>query len=116
MINILPHEKVDVLSKYREKLDELEVIKFTGTVERIVGLTIESLGPSVRYGDMCKIKTGPSQYLYAEVVGFNRNRVVLMPIGDMKGVVSGAEVYAVGGSLMVPVGKELLGQGYFRNR
>lgn len=110
MINILPHEKVDILSKYKEIIDEVEVIKFTGHVERIVGLTIESVGPAVKYGDLCRIKTGASQYLYTEVVGFNRNRVILMPIGDMKGVVPGAEVYAVGTSLMVPVGKELLGR------
>lgn len=110
MINILPHEKVDILSKYREIIDEVEVIKFTGHVERIVGLTIESVGPAVRYGDLCRIKTGPSQYLYAEVVGFHRSRVILMPIGDMRGVVPGAEVYAVGTSLMVPVGDELLGR------
>lgn len=110
MINILPHEKVDILSKYKEIIDDVEVIKFTGHVERIVGLTIESVGPAVKYGDLCRIKTGESQYLYTEVVGFNRNRVILMPIGDMKGVVPGAEVYAVGTSLMVPVGKELLGR------
>ncbi len=110
MINILPHEKVDILSKYKEIIDEVEVIKFTGHVERIVGLTIESVGPAVKYGDLCRIKTGESQYLYTEVVGFNRNRVILMPIGDMKGVVPGAEVYAVGTSLMVPVGRELLGR------
>ena len=79
-------------------------------MERIIGLTIESVGPAVKYGDLCKIKTGDSQYLYTEVVGFNRNRVILMPIGDMKGVVPGAEVYAVGTSLMVPVGRELLGR------
>jgi len=110
LINILPHEKVDILSKYKEIIDEVEVIKFTGHVERIVGLTIESVGPAVKYGDLCRIKTGESQYLYTEVVGFNRNRVILMPIGDMKGVVPGAEVYAVGTSLMVPVGRELLGR------
>ncbi len=110
MINILPHEKVDILTKYKEIIDEVEVIKFTGHVERIIGLTIESVGPAVKYGDLCKIKTGESQYLYTEVVGFNRNRVILMPIGEMKGVVPGAEVYAVGTSLMVPVGKELLGR------
>ena len=110
MINILPYERVDVLSKYKELIDELEVVKFAGTVERIVGLTIESVGPAVKYGDLCKIKTGMSQYLYAEVVGFNRNRVILMPIGDMKGVVAGAEVYAVGTSLMASVGPELLGR------
>jgi flagellum-specific ATP synthase len=110
LINILPHEKVDILYKYKEIIDEVEVIKFTGHVERIIGLTIESVGPAVKYGDLCRIKTGESQYLYTEVVGFNRNRVILMPIGDMKGVVPGAEVYAVGTSLMVPVGKELLGR------
>jgi len=110
LINILPHEKIDVLSKYKELIDELEVVKFTGTVEKIVGLRIESVGPDVKYGDLCKIKTGQSQYLYAEVVGFNRNRVILMPIGDMKGVVAGAEVYSVGTSLTASVGPELLGR------
>ena len=110
MIKILPHEKVDILSKYKQIIEDIDVIKFSGKVERIVGLTIESVGPAVRYGDLCRIKTGESQYLYAEVVGFNRNRVILMPIGEMKGVVPGAEVYAVGTSLTVPVGKELLGR------
>lgn len=110
MIKILPHEKVDILTKYKQIIEDIDVIKFSGKVERIVGLTIESVGPAVRYGDLCRIKTGDSQYLYAEVVGFNRNRVILMPIGEMKGVVPGAEVYAVGTSLTVPVGKELLGR------
>jgi len=110
LIKILPHEKVDILSKYKQIIEDIDVIKFSGKVERIVGLIIESVGPAVRYGDLCRIKTGESQYLYAEVVGFNRNRVILMPIGEMKGVVPGAEVYAVGTSLTVPVGKELLGR------
>ncbi len=110
MIKVLPHEKVDVLSKYRRVLDEVDVIKFTGRVERIVGLTIEAVGPAVKYGDLCRIKVAPGEYLLTEVVGFNRNRVILMPIGDMKGVVPGAEVYAAGSALMVPVGEELLGR------
>jgi len=110
LIKILPYEKVDILSRYKQIVDEIDVIKFSGKVERIVGLTIESVGPAVRYGDLCRIKIGESEYLYAEVVGFNRNRVILMAIGDMKGVVPGAEVYAVGTSLTVPVGKGLLGR------
>ncbi len=110
MIKILPHEKVDVLSKYKKVIEDIDVVTFTGKVERIVGLTIESVGPSVRYGDMCKIRIERGEYLYAEVVGFNKNRVILMPIGDMKGVVPGAEVYAAGSALMVPVGPELLGR------
>jgi len=110
MIKILPHEKVDILSKYKDIIEELETIKYTGRVERIVGLTIESIGPDVKYGELCKIRLDHGEYLFAEVVGFNRNRVILMPIGDMKGIVPGADVIAAGSALMVPVGDELLGR------
>ncbi len=110
MIKILPHEKVDILSKYKRLIDETDIIHFTGRVERIIGLTIESIGPEVKMGEICKVKLGPGKYLYTEVVGFNRNRVILMPIGEMRGVTPGADVIAMGSSLMVPVGDELLGR------
>lgn len=110
MIKILPHEKVDILTKYKDIIEELDPIRNTGRVERVVGLTIESIGPDVQYGELCKIRLDRGEYLFAEVVGFNRNRVVLMPIGDMKGIVPGADVIAAGSALMVPVGSELLGR------
>ncbi|MFC1669054.1 flagellar protein export ATPase FliI [Spirochaetota bacterium] len=110
MIKILPHEHVDVLSKYKNILEDIDVLQSTGKVERIVGLTIESSGPDVKYGDLCKIKISQSEYLYAEVVGFKDNRVILMPIGDMQGIVPGTEVYSAGSSLMVPVSRGLLGR------
>jgi len=110
MIKILPHEKIDILSKYKQVVEEVDVVKFTGKVDRVVGLTIESIGPAVKYGDLCKIQIARGEYLLAEVVGFNRNRVILMPIGEMTGVVPGADVFAAGSALMVPVGEELLGR------
>ncbi len=110
MIKILPHEKVDILTKYKDIIEELDPIRHTGKVERVVGLTIESIGPDVQYGELCKIRLDRGEYLFAEVVGFNRNRVVLMPIGDMKGIVPGADVIAAGSALMVPVGDQLLGR------
>ncbi len=110
MIKILPHEKVDILSKYKKLIDETEVIHSTGKVDKIVGLTIESSGPAVQFGEICKIRLGAGKYLYAEVVGFHKNRVILMPIGDMRGVVPGAEVIAAGTQLTVPVGPQLLGR------
>jgi flagellum-specific ATP synthase len=110
MIKILPHERIDVLSRYKKILEETDPIQFTGRVERIVGLTIESIGPVVKYGDLCRIKITDGEYLHAEVVGFNKNRIILMPIGEMQGVVPGAQVFAAGSSLMVPVGEGLLGR------
>ena len=110
MIKILPHERVDVLSKYKDIIEKTDFIQLTGRVERVVGLTIEALGPVVRHGELCRIQLEDDEYLYAEVVGFNKNRIILMPVGEMKGVIAGAEVRAAGSSLMVPVGEELLGR------
>ena len=110
MIKILPYESMDVLSKYKDVIEDADVVKFTGRVERIAGLTIEANGPVVHQGELCKIRLEGNKYLFAEVVGFNQNKIILMPIGDTKGVISGAEVIAVGSSLMVPVGNELLGR------
>jgi flagellum-specific ATP synthase len=110
MVRILPHDKVDVLSKYLDIIDEIDVVRRTGKVERIAGLTIESAGPAVKYGELCKIKLESGEYLYAEVVGLNKNRLVLMPIGDMKGVTVGAQVIDAGSAMTVPVGEALLGR------
>jgi flagellum-specific ATP synthase len=111
MIKILPHERPDILSKYTQIINETDTIRHTGTVDRIVGLTIESIGPDVRYGDVCRISTGKDDFIFAEVVGFrSKNTPVLMPIGDMRGVVPGATVSSAGSALMVPVGPELLGR------
>lgn len=110
MIRILPHERVDVISKYKDLVEEIDTIKYTGRVERVVGLTIESIGPAVKHGELCKIKLEDGSTLHAEVVGFNKNRIILMPVGDMKGVTAGAEVIAAGSALTAPVGEELLGR------
>jgi flagellum-specific ATP synthase len=110
MIQILPHEKVDILSKYKDIIDQTEFIKTTGKVERIVGLTIESKGPVLKHGGLCRIEREGDEPLYAEVVGFNKDRIILMPIGDMKGVTAGSEVIASEASFSVPVGNELLGR------
>ncbi|MDR3237742.1 MAG: FliI/YscN family ATPase [Spirochaetia bacterium] len=110
MIKILPHQHVDILSKYSDAIKSVDTVKLTGRVERIVGLTIEAMGPPVKYGDVCKIKLDRNKFLMAEVVGFNKNRIILMAIGDMKGIVPGAEVHAAGSSLAISAGPELLGR------
>ena len=110
MIKDLPSKQEDVLSKYSDAIKDIDAIKVTGRVERVVGLTIESLGPPVSYGDICRIKLDNSKFLPAEVVGFNQNRIILMPIGSMTGVVPGAPVHASGSKLVIPVSPYMLGR------
>jgi flagellum-specific ATP synthase len=50
-----------------------------GKVSEVIGLLIESIGPTASVGDVCLIerKDGPAGR--AEVVGFRKNRTLLMP-------------------------------------
>ena len=87
------------------------MVQYKGRVSKVVGLTIESIGPQVQVGEMCKIFPVKSDVpVMAEVVGFTENAVLLMPLGDMQGISPGATVIASGNSHEVQVGDSLLGR------
>jgi flagellum-specific ATP synthase len=70
-----------------EKLRNLDTVEHSGKVMKVVGLTVESNGPAVNMGNICRIypSTG-DEFVEAEVVGFRDQRVLLMPFGDMTGI------------------------------
>lgn len=98
------------LSKYKEAIHELTPISYLGKISQIVGLTIESIGPQVSLGEICKIKGNDGQEINSEVVGFKNSRVLLMPLGDMNGIGLGQEIMATGETLTVNVGMALQGR------
>ena len=81
------------LEKYR-KLGEKSYIKKLGRVVKLVGLTIESLGPDASLNYLCMITShdNPNQHVYAEVVGFQDRKVLLMPYCNVEGIGPGAIV------------------------
>ena len=82
-----------------------------GKVTKIVGLTIESAGPDANLNDLCiiKPKNNKIQPVYAEVVGFRENSVLLMPFSSVDGIGPGCVVENTNAPLSVSVGDELLG-------
>ncbi len=80
-----------------------------GRVDKVVGLTIESVGPNAPLGELCEINSGHGKVL-AEIVGFKENKVVLMPLSDTEGLSIGAPIKATGERLAVPVGEGVLGR------
>jgi flagellum-specific ATP synthase len=93
------------------KLDSLRLIKQSGTVCRVAGLVVESKGPSVPVGSLCRIDSSDSESpVLAEVVGFKENIIYLMPLGNIRGVNPGSIVTSTGEQLKVPVGDHLLGR------
>ncbi|MDR5658269.1 flagellar protein export ATPase FliI [Serpentinicella sp. ANB-PHB4] len=99
------------LDKYTKSLDELNLIKYIGSVSQVIGLTIEANGPAVRVGEVCKVYTlDKNQPILAEVVGFKDKKVLLMPLGEMEGIGPGSKVEATGSTMKVKVSEDLLGR------
>lgn len=81
-----------------------------GKVTKIIGLTIESIGPDAKLNDLCRIVSADkSVELYAEVVGFRDSRVLLMPFDVVDGIGPGSVVENTEHPLLVKVGDEILG-------
>lgn len=91
-------------------LTEKSFYKKLGKVTKIVGLTIESVGPDAKLNDLCRIYSADnSQELYAEVVGFNDSNVLLMPYDVVDGIGPGSVVENMERPLSVKVGDGILG-------
>lgn len=82
----------------------------SGRVTHIVGLLIESAGPSVHLGELCYIYNRQGEAVPCEVVGFKDKKVLLMSLGEMTLIAPGAEVCPTGEVPMVPVSKALCGR------
>ncbi len=93
-------------------LPELSPYKWYGKVNRVVGLTIESIGPQASIGDLCYILVGKASKtrVMAEVVGFRDEHVLLMPLNGTVDISPGSLVEATGKPLQVKVGLSLIGQ------
>lgn len=98
------------MRKYDELLEK-QYEKHFGKVVKVVGLTIESIGPDAKLNDMCYIvpKNGGDR-VKAEVVGFRDDRVLLMPYDNVEGVGLGSYVENSGAPLKVYADDSLLGK------
>lgn len=75
------------------------------------GLVIESVGPDAHLGELCEILPRDAREpVQAEVVGFRKDRVLLMPYGNVHGISADSRVRATGRRLAIPVGWGLLGR------
>lgn len=100
------------LEKFNAAIDSCKSINMIGKVVQIVGLVIECSGPNVSMGELCYIHSHfeDVEPLPAEVVGFREGYVLLMPLGETKGIGPGCQVVSAQKLLQVKVGPELLGR------
>ena len=100
------------LEKFNEAIDSCKSMNMIGKVVQIVGLVIQCSGPNVSMGELCYVQShfDDVEPLPAEVVGFREGYVLLMPLGETKGIGPGCQVVSAQKVLQVKVGPELLGR------
>lgn len=67
----------------------------SGRVTRVAGLVMEAVGLKLAVGSACTVPLPSGSKIEAEVVGFDNDRLFLMPQSDVEGVVPGARVFPV---------------------
>lgn len=96
---------------YLDIIKKTNTIKEVGKITEIIGLTIESDGPKSSIGDLCYIYNDYNDKpTMAEVVGFKKDKILLMPLGSPDGIRPGANVVNTGSAMKIGVGNQLIGR------
>ncbi len=104
--NVIP-----MLEALRSQVRAVAPSRRLGRVTGITGLIIESEGPNVGLGELCRISSEREDVsVMAEVVGFRGERVLLMPLGETRGLHPGCEVAAADRPPLPVADEHLLGR------
>jgi flagellum-specific ATP synthase len=97
------------LSACLRRVEQMEPLRWTGEVRELVGLLVESQGPSVSIGSFCEILTANGS-VRTQVVGFRNGRVLSIPLEELDGVRLGDTIIAREDEGRVAVSQHLLGR------
>ena len=97
-------------SRYIHAVSRMEPVRREGEVVELVGLIVESRGPSCAIGDFCEIRTRSGRRIRTQVIGFRNSRVLSMPLEDTGGLCLGDPIASRGGVSELDVSPQLLGR------
>jgi flagellum-specific ATP synthase len=98
------------LARRRQRAQAAHTLTVEGRLRRVVGLTLEAEGCEAPLGARCMVTTADGSELDTEVVGFADERLLLMPVTEMHGVLPNARVRPCAHASGLPVGMALLGR------
>ena len=85
-----------------------------GTVVKVSGMAVESNGPMVGLGELCGIHIRDGRRVLAEVVGFQNDHLILLPLEHIGGISPGDTVTARTTPRHIVLGEGILGQSHQR--
>ncbi len=97
--------------RYEKSLSTSKLTLDVGKVTQVTGFLIRGYIPGACVGGICEVypMVGNKPFL-AEVVGFKDREVLLMPLGEMRGIGLGSKIVLNSTQAVVKVGDGLLGR------
>lgn len=86
----------------KEILRIVEPLEIAGRITKLTGLVMEAVGIKLPIGSACYVPVGEGRRVEAEVVGFDGERMLLMPQSSVDGITPGAKVFALEFSESLP--------------
>ena len=85
------------LDAFETRIAQVQPVRRYGRLTRATGLVLEATGLQLPLGATCVIERNDGKSLTeveSEVVGFNGQKLFLMPLEEVDGILPGARVYA----------------------
>lgn len=98
------------LSAQLDAVESVMPLGVIGSVQGITGLTIEASDLALPLGSMCCIHGFGGQQAVAEVIGFQHDRTLLMPLTSTVGISRGDRIESVSAAQRIWCSKQLLGR------
>jgi len=80
--------------RFHSALRDVNLLDCQGFVVRVAGQMVESSGPAIGLGELCSIRIRDGRQVMAEVVGFQNDHLILLPLEHIEGISPGDTVTA----------------------
>ncbi|MCD6217024.1 FliI/YscN family ATPase [bacterium] len=99
-----------ILNSIRDYLPNVESFTCKGRITKVIGIIAEAEAPPVPIGELMWTIPPTGRKKLLEVVGFQNDKLLLMPYDDLDGVWAGMEIAPSGLSLKIPNPQKLIGR------
>ena len=98
------------LTAQLDAVDAALTYRIVGTVQAVSGLTIEAADLPLPLGALCRIHSLGGRTAMAEVIGFQHDRTLLMPLSQTNGTTRGDRIENVAAAPRIGCSDQLLGR------
>ncbi len=99
-----------LFDQHIDLIDEMQSMQVTGKLSSASGLTLAARGLRVPVGTMCVVRPQRAEPIEAQVIGFNGDVALLMPLAEPFGIAAGDSVTSSASLQYVAVGQQLVGR------